>query len=388
MPPKASSGLEPVIAWHRTGMPGAERHRRHPRRRPAGLPDRGPPRRRRAPAWWRWPATTSAVADLKRSLHGVDTVVHLASATADPVDADPPGPRRRRRRRPSTASSWSAAPSSTAPGPPTRCRSPRTRRCGPTPTSRRRWPSARSSGWWPSGATPTPSATVAVLRPAVPVAEDAAGLAGADARRRARRPGRRRRPARRSSCTSTTSPAPSPSSSRPASTARPTSRPTAGSPASRSGRWPAGPRVRLPGRLRRAGHVVAVAGRHLADAARPAAVDGAPVGGGLRPAEGPGLGGRRTPTRRRSSPVTGRCRGRRCRRAARQELTLGASAVAAVAGAAALVAGDPPAPPALVSRVERSRERRGATLDRARPSRVASHRHVDVVAGFVGRAAR
>ena len=34
-----------------------------------------------------------------------------------------------------------------------------------------------------------------------------------------------------------------------------------------------GPRVRLPGRARRAGRVVAVPGRHVADAAGPAAVD-------------------------------------------------------------------------------------------------------------------
>ena len=138
-----------------------------------------------------------------RSSRAPPSVVHLAQAT---------GPGRRRatasatarwrggcstpppRSAPST-SCCCRAPSSTARGPTTRCRSPRTRRCGRTPAwpSRRRRPS--SSGPPPSGATtirPPPSRSSGRRSPSRPRA-----TAGSPERSRARRRPRHRRRAAR-----------------------------------------------------------------------------------------------------------------------------------------------------------------------------------------------
>ena len=192
---------------------------------------------------------TCGCAELKRTLDGVDTVVHLAVVTDEPLEAT-------RRVLDAAADAGveprrgaSAAPWSTAPGPPTRCRSPRTRRCAPTPASRRRSRSARSSGWSPSGATPTRRPPSPCSVPPSPWPRTpAAGSPRCSPPSAACPSARTIRPP--SSCTSTTSPrAVAVARRRPASTAPPTWPPTAGSPATTSGPSPAGPRVRLPGRL-------------------------------------------------------------------------------------------------------------------------------------------
>ena len=100
-------------------------------------------------------------------------------------------------------------------------------------TSRSERPSA--SGWRSSGRRTIPASTVAILRPAIPVAEDGRGLARARALRTAaavRPPAPTIR--RRSTCTSTTWRGGGARVARRASTVRSTWRPTDGSPATRS----------------------------------------------------------------------------------------------------------------------------------------------------------
>ena len=192
-PPSSPKGSDPDIRGivRRCRIRRRRGDRRHPcRRRPRG-PARAPAsapdaslalgRRRR-----------SASLDLKRALHGVDTVVHLASATTEPLEATRAGPRRRRRRRrppprrrhqrprlrrladePGAAHRGRAAapePRLRAGGRPRRGRAAG-RRCGATTTPARPSPCCGRRRRWPR-ATPGWLAPMLAAVRGVPVGED------------------------------------------------------------------------------------------------------------------------------------------------------------------------------------------------------------------------
>ena len=206
------------------------------------------------------------------------------------------------------------APSSTAPGPPTRCRSPRTPRCGPTRTSPTPCSGVeveRLVAEW-RDAHPSARARRAAPAPSPSPRTPPAGWLGCWPRRRACRSATTTR--RASSCTSTTSPPRSTSVVR-----RPPRRRRQRGPRRVDRRRPApgarrrGPRLRLP-RRSPSGSPRGAGGCGRRPPRRVCCRGRAPVGGGQRPPEGARAGRRPPPTRRPSSPATeARC-GRRSAR--------------------------------------------------------------------------
>ena len=269
-----------------------------------------------------------ATTDLKPLFEGADVVVHLAQSRrpgagrpaqprspatgASPTRCSTPPP-------PSapTTSCCSRAPPPTARGPTTRCRSPRTRRCGRTRAWRWRRRRRRWSGPRRTGVTTTPAPRSPSCGPPSPSRpEPTAGWRRRWPGRPLSRSPRTSRPP--SSSTSPTSPPPSTSPAGPASTALATWRPTAGSAGDTvRGSSPGGaPRLRLPERL-----AIRVAGLRWRWGMAPTPpellpVHRAPVGGRQRPPQGRRLGAgvlQRGGLRR---PATGPARGPRSARGA------------------------------------------------------------------------